>query len=187
MTNNKIILGFTGQLSSGKGTSAEYLVKKYQADTFKFSTILRDLVDRIHVPQTRDNLIKISEFVRGTFGEDTLSKTIAEDAKNATNSIIIIDGIRRMADIEHLFKLPNFILIEIFADPKIRFERLVKRGENEDDKTKTYEQFLADHERSTEISIKEVIAHATERIDNNGTLEDLYKQLDGLVERHVNI
>lgn len=188
MTNNnkKIVLGFVGLIASGKGTAAKYLQEKYSADTFRFSTMLRDLCDRVYLEKSRDNLIKMSEAIRQTFGEDTMSKVISEDAKNAKKDIIVVEGIRRMADIEYLSKLPNFILVEIFAEPTRRWERLTKRGENPDDNTKTYEQFLADHNRSAEISTPEVAKHATEHIDNNGSEGELDRQLDELIEKYVN-
>lgn len=185
MTSSKIIFGFVGQLASGKGTAAKYLAEKFKANTFRYSTILRDLLDRVYLEQSRDNLIKMSECVRDTFGESTLAKAIAADAKKAESKIVVVEGIRRLADIEYLAKLPNFILVEIFADPKIRYERLVKRRENIDDAAKTYEQFLEDHKRSTEISIQEVLPYAKEKIDNNMTLEGLYCQIDKLVEKYT--
>lgn len=186
MPNNKIILGFTGLLASGKGTVAKYFEEKYQAKSFRFSTILRDLTSRIYLEQSRDNLIKMSEIVRATFGEDILAKAIAGDAAKSDNELIIVEGIRRMADIEHLGRLPNFVLIEIAADPKIRYERMVKRNENKGDAEKTYEQFLADHQRSTELTILEVISHATEHINNDGTTEQLYQALEQLLAKHKN-
>src|SRR3989344_210346 len=82
-------------------------------------------------------------------------------------------------------KEKNFILIEIFANPKTRYERLIKRGENSDDNNKTYEEFLEDHKRSTEMSIPEVAKNATEKIDNNGSIEDLHQQLDNLVKKYA--
>ena len=75
-------------------------------------------------------------------------------------------------------------MVEIFAEPRTRYERLIKRGENADDNSKTYEQFLEDHKRSTEMSIPEVVARATEHVDNNGSLEELYSQLDALVKKY---
>jgi len=182
-----MILGFTGLIASGKGTAAKYISDTYGSSTYRFSTILRDLLNRIYLEQSRDNMIKISETIRATFGQDILAAAIAGDAKKDTNKIVIVEGIRRMPDIEHLSKLPDFVLVEIFAEPKTRYERLVKRNENPDDSAKTYEQFLADHERSTELSIPEVITHATERIDNNGTIEDLHQQLDKLVNKYNNV
>jgi len=180
---NKLILGFVGLPASGKGTTAEYCQKKYGASAYRFSTMLFDLLQRIYLETNRDNLIKMSEAIRGTFGEDTMAKVMAKDAASDKNSLIIIDGIRRMADIEYLSQLPNFILIDIFADPRTRYERLIQRSEKPDDKTKTFEQFMADHQRSTELTIPEVASHATEHIDNNGTVEQLYKQLDNLITR----
>lgn len=185
MTNNKVILGFTGLLASGKGTVAKYLEKKYQAGSFRYSTILRDLTNRVYLEESRDNLIKMSECIRHTFGEDTLAKAIAGDAAKTDNNLVVVEGIRRLADIEHLAKLPNFVLVEIFADPRTRYERLIKRGENADDNTKTFEQFLEDHKRSTELSILDVVKHTTEHIDNNGTMDNLYTQLDALVKKYA--
>lgn len=183
--NKKIILGFTGLMASGKGTAAEYFEKKYHASTYRFSTMLRDLLSRLHLENNRDNLIKMSEAIRASFGEDIMAKTIAKDAENDTNELVVIEGIRRPADIVYLSKLPNFILIEIFADLKIRFDRITKRNENPDDTTKTFEQFIKDHERSTEVSVLEVAKLAKEKIDNNGNTEELHKQLDLLLQKYT--
>ncbi|HSR88775.1 MAG TPA: AAA family ATPase [Candidatus Udaeobacter sp.] len=184
MQNTKIILGFVGLPASGKGASAEYYQKKYGASTYRFSTMLFDLLQRIYLEANRDNLIKMSEAIRSTFGEDTMAKVMAKDAETDENKLIVVEGIRRMADIEYLSRLPNFVLIEIFAQPRTRYERIVKRSEKSDDKTKTFEQFMEDHKRSTEMSIPEVAGHATEHIDNNGTPEQLYKQLDDLINKY---
>lgn len=182
----KVILGFTGLIACGKGTSAEYLNDKYGATTYRFSTMLRDLLDRIYVSHTRDNMIKMSEFVRETYGEDIMAKTMAKDVENDKNSIIVVEGIRRQADIEYLSKNPDFVLVSIEVDPETRYSRLVKRGENEDDKTKTYEQFLEDHKRSTEMSIPPVMEKASEVVDNNESLEQLNDKLDKLMEKYTN-
>lgn len=181
---SKLILGFTGLMASGKGASAEYLKNKYGAGTHRFSTMLGNVLDRFHLEHNRDNLIKISELVRTGFGEDIMAKTMANDVKKDNSGIIVVEGIRRMADIEYLKKINNFILIEIFADIEKRLERMHKRGEKSDDQTKTMEQFKADHQRSTELSILEVAKEATEVIDNNGSLENLYANLDTLIKRY---
>jgi dephospho-CoA kinase len=183
--SKKVILGFTGLISSGKGTVASYLEKKYEASTYRFSTMLRELLDRIYVEQNRDNIIKISESIRSLFGEDIMAKAMAKDVEKDTNQIVVVEGIRRTADIEYLRQLPHFVLVEIFADPKVRYERLISRGENTDDNSKTYEQFLADHERSTEKSILEVLPFASEHIDNNGDEESLHAQLDELIKKYT--
>lgn len=183
----KIIFGLVGEFSSGKGAAAKYLEEKYQAATFRFSTPLRHILDRLYLEQTRDNLIKLSEKLREAFGEKILAETIGRDAQKAVQPLIVIEGIRRLADLSSLDDWPNFVLVEIFAEPQIRYQRLVQRNENSDDTSKTYEQFLADQQRSTEISIQEVIKKAKERINNNGSEDELRRQLDKLVEKYVNL
>lgn len=180
MSSKKIIV-FCGLLASGKGTAAKYLVAKYGAASFRFSSILRDLLKRLYLPDARANLQKMSQILRENFGQDILSKTIAHDADEAQNNLVVIDGARRQTDIEYLQKLPGFILVAINVDQKIRYERLVKRNENPGDSDKTFEQFVQDEKAEAEIQIPDLMKTATINIDNNGSLEDFYKQLDEAV------
>jgi len=181
--SQKIIIGFTGLIASGKGTAAKYFETNYQASTYRFSTMLRDGLDRFYLPHTRENMVKFSESMRQTFGQDIMAKVIAEDASRDENDIVIVEGIRRMPDITYLRQLPNFKLISLTAEPTTRHTRLVKRRENPDDETKTYEQFLADHQLPTELTIPEVMSHADIQIDNNGDMQKLYEQLNQLISK----
>ena len=145
---------------------------------------MRDVLNRVDLPVSRDNLIKISTVLRQNFGEDLLAKAIAKDASNLKADIVVIDGMRRMSDIGHLINLPNFILISVEAKPEVRYERLVKRNENIGDAEKSFEEFLADHKKETEITIPEVMSHAKEVINNDGSFDDLIKQTDLIVEKY---
>ncbi len=180
----KIIFGFTGQMASGKGTVAEFFAKEFGATTYTFSKMLRDTLTRFYLPVDRDGLIKMSEFIRSTFGEDTMARTMSLDVENDTNDLIIIEGIRREADIKYLKKMNNFILVRIEADIERRYERLIKRDEKSDDKLKTFEEFKADHERSTEKSIEAIERQALESINNDGTMQELQTQLITLLNRY---
>lgn len=179
--SQKIIIGFTGLIASGKGTAAKYLEEKYGASTYRFSTMLRDGLDRFYISQTRENIVIFSEIMRQAFGQDLMAKVIANDARNDEHAIVVVEGIRRMPDITHLKEIPDFKLIRLVAEPQTRWERLTKRNENADDATKTYEQFQADHQMPTELTIPEVMGHADLEIDNNGDLDALYRQLDLLI------
>ncbi|MEK7680882.1 MAG: hypothetical protein AAB348_02470 [Patescibacteria group bacterium] len=184
MQTNKIILVFSGLMASGKDTAALYLKAAHRASIYSFSTMLEDALRRFHLEFNRDNLIKMSEIIRGSFGEDIMAKTMAKDVENDPNNLIVVSNARRMADVEYLSKFPNYVLCELFADPKVRYDRIVNRGQRVDDKTKTFEQFMADHQRTTELSILDVVKNATEHIDNNGSLEEFHKKLDALVKKY---
>lgn len=179
----KIILGITGEIAAGKGTVAKYLIEKHQATTHRFSTALRDVAKRIYLEESRENLQKISTMLRENFGDDILSKVIFHDVNNDGNNIITIDGVRRMGDIEFLKQIPGFKLVYIDTAIENRYERITKRGENVDDNTKTFEDFKKDHEREAELQIKDLKNVADFVVDNNSNLDDLYLQLDKIIQK----
>ena len=180
----KIILGFVGQMASGKGTSVEYLKQKHGASTYRFSAMLKDVLDRLYLEINRKNLQTISQTLRENFDEEIMARVMAEDVKNDNNQIIAIDGVRRPGDVTHLTNIPGFILVNITANIEKRHERLTKRGEKSDDTTKTLEQFKIDHQGEAESKIEEIAATAKESINNNSNLEELYKQLDKLIQKY---
>ena len=181
----KIIIGLVGHIACGKEAVKKYIVEKYHAKDCRFSTSLRDVVHRLDIPESRENLQKLSTALRTGFGEDILAKVIAFDASKLDSDIVIIDGVRRMADIKYLKELPNFYLVKIIADAKVRYERVRSRNENAGDKDKTFEQFLADEQNETEKEIPVVMDFAKIAIDNNSSLKDLYKQTDSIISKYL--
>ena len=178
---SKLILGFVGPLASGKEASKKYLEEKYAASSHRFSTMLRDILNRIYVPVNRQNLQDISLDLRNRFGSDTLARVIAEDVKNDTHEIVIVDGIRRMDDIINLKNVTGFYLVAIDAKEEIRYERMKLRNENVGDDKKSFIEFLDDGKKEAELEIPEVMGNATYTINNDGSFEDLYKQIDSIV------
>lgn len=177
----KLILGFVGKLASGKDASKKYLEEKYGASSHRFSTALRDILNRLYIPIDRQNLQDLSLDLRNRFGSDTLARVIAEDVKNNNNEFIVIDGIRRMDDIINLKNAEDFYLVSIKADEKIRYERTVKRNENIGDGKKTFADFADDGKKEAELEIPLVMSNAKFTINNNGSLDDLYKQIDEII------
>jgi dephospho-CoA kinase len=179
----KIILGFTGEIACGKGTATKYVVEKYQAASHRFSTMLRDVLRRLYLGDTRENMQKISTLLRQNFGEDLMAKVIFQDVQEDAHDIVVVDGVRRLADIKFLKELPQFKLIYVEADINKRYERIVRRGENPDDLSKTFDQFKKDHEAETEQQITGLKKEADAVIDNNGSLENLYLQIDEMLSK----
>ncbi len=174
----KRIIALTGHISSGKTTVANYLADKFNGTIYGFSGPLRDILKRLYLPLDRTNMANLSEIIRSQFGSDLISRTIAMDIEEDPCNFIILEGIRRDPDLETMRDLPGFQLIAVTADSKLRWERMTKRGQNTDDHSKTYEQFLNDEQSESDRTIPKVMAHAEVTIDNNGTLEELYAQVD---------
>lgn len=179
----KIILGLAGEIASGKGTAAKYVVERYAGGTHRFSTVLRDILERIYLEENRENMQKMSTVLRENFFGDILSMIIAKDVAKDERPVIAIDGVRRMADITYLRKLDGFKLVYIDAAMEKRYERIVQRGENADDNRKTFEEFKKDHQREAELQIRDLKGKADFVVDNNGGFEDLYRQIDGIIQK----
>lgn len=179
----KLILGLAGEMAAGKTTITDYLKEHHSAVSFRFSTMLRDILDRIHVETTRENLQKLSTFLRGTYSEDIMSKVIAKDVASAEHELIIVEGIRRPTDVTYLNDVPGFHLIAIDVDARTRFERITQRSENPDDQTKTWEQFQKEGQAESEQQVAVIMAQAEFRIDNNGTKEKTIAQIEEIVKK----
>jgi dephospho-CoA kinase len=178
----KIIIGLVGLQASGKGTAAKYLSEKYGASTHRFSTMLRDVLNRLYIDISRDNLQILSSMLRGNFGEDLMARVIAKDVENDKNEIVIVDGVRRFTDLFYLEKIANFKLVSIETSQSNRYQRLVNRGENTGDKEKTLEQFVDDEKREADREIPDVMKTATTIWNNDQDLKDLHKQIDELLK-----
>jgi dephospho-CoA kinase len=182
MAEKKLILGIVGEMAVGKSTITDYLRQKYGAVSFRFSDMLRDVAKRLHLEPTRGNLQQLSTVLRQTFGEDLMSKVLAADVAEAHEQFIITEGVRRPSDVVFLKNLAGFKIMAIVADPKIRFERLTQRSENADDQSKTWEEFLKESSQESEQKIKEIMTEAEITINNNGTEEELFAQVDAIIK-----
>jgi dephospho-CoA kinase len=177
----KIILASVGQIASGKGVFVDYIKEKFNSNSYKFSTPLRNILDRIGEEQSRENMQDLSTILRERFGQDLLAKIIVKDAQEDSQEVVLVDGVRRVADIKYLKELEGFYLINVQADEKIRYERIKSRGENPGDKEKTWEEFQKDAQAETEVSIREVAEQASFTIENNGSLEEYHNQIEKII------
>ncbi len=85
------------------------------------------------------------------------------------------ESVRTIGELETLRSAaPQTILLAIEADPKIRYERLVKRGSTTDHIT--FEKFLQDEIRENYIA--SCIALADYKLTNDGDLNDFYSKID---------
>jgi len=182
---SKLILGLAGEMVSGKGTIAKHIVEEHKGGAHRFSTILRDVLDRLYLEQSRDNIQKLSTILRKNFGEDVMAKIMYHDTQKDEHDIVVVDGVRRMADILYLEEVPHFKLVYVEADMETRYNRIISRGENTDDAKKSFEEFKKAHQDESELQIRELKNYANYVVDNNGTYADLYKQIENIIKENL--
>ena len=88
-----------------------------------------------------------------------------------------------MDDIINLKNVEGFYLIGINASEEIRYERMKLRNENIGDDKKTFAQFREDGQREAELEIPLVMSNASFTINNDGSFDDLYKQVNEIITK----
>lgn len=183
-----MIIGLTGKNASGKGEIANYLKAKGFAYC-SLSDELREEATKKGLSHERETLISLGNILRKQNGPEYLAKKINEKIKNEMrknkSANFVVDSIRSPYESKELLKNRDFLLLGIDAPANIRFERLLKRGRAGD--SKTPEEFRK-HEKQENTSNKnaqqldETFKLAGKIIKNDGSLEELHKKIDELLD-----
>lgn len=180
MANN--IIGITGKIACGKGSLADYLIKKYRAKKFGFSDPLKETLSMYDIELTRHNLQLLSTLLRKNFSEDVLARALMKRAIEARENIVIIDGVRRLTDIENFRKLKNFSLIFIDTKEKLRYARYTKRNQSPGDEKMSYKDFIKKDNAESENQIESLKQFSQHIISNNGSMEELHNKTDEIIK-----
>jgi len=177
-----VIIGLTGKYAAGKGTAADVLMGLgYQYHSL--SDILRDELKKRGVPESREALLAVGNELRHADGPGALAKRLLPQLAHGLH---LVDSIRNPLEVEELRTLPNFLLLGIDADSKVRFERLRARDRQGD--PETWDKFVELESRELEsddpaaqqlLRTFELSDHV---LNNDRTIEDLKTVVLGLLE-----
>lgn len=178
-----MIIGLTGKNAGGKGIVAEYL-KKRSFYYFSLSDVIREEIEKRGKEITRELLIRVGNELRTKYGASILAERVLSKLENDKN--YVIDSIRHPKEIEVLRKDGSCKLLNIDASEEIRFQRIKKRGREND--PKTFEDFLLFEEKESfnreevkqQVEKCQVMADFT--IINDGSLEELYEKVNRIVK-----
>ncbi len=183
-----IIIGITGTLGAGKGTVVEYLVKNKSFIHYSVRGLITEELNKRGMPVNRDTLTNLANELRADNSPAYLIELLYEKAfKNGKNCII--ESIRTPGEIEMLKSKPNFFLLAVDADPKIRYERIVQRASETDNVT--FDTFLENEKREMKSTdpnkqnLSECIKQADFVISNNGDVSQLYNQTEDFYQKFV--
>lgn len=152
-----IVIGLVGEKGSGKGAFTNLLrtiLPSYiKFASYRFSDPLVQTLTEWDIPATRANLQNFIVIMENQFGKGLLSARIKKMVRESQADIIILDGIRRLSDVEMLRDFPNNILLYITAPPEIRYNRIKARGEKIGEAETTWGQFITEDNAPTESLI----------------------------------
>src|SRR3989344_1279715 len=149
------LIGLAGELYSGKGTAARFYEQKFKAKNLRFSKILDVILNMLDLPNTRENEQDLATVLRQLFGEAVLVPALLGSLESgSTERVCVIDGIRKMQELNELRKYKNFKLIFIKSSFENRFKRLRERDEKHGEKFTEIEEFKKSqmHEADKELA-----------------------------------
>ena len=178
-----MLIGLTGRNAAGKGEVARYLQKK-SFYYYSLSDVIRDEIRSRGLEPTRDLLIKVGNELRQRHGARILAERVL--AKIDDDKHYVIDSIRNPSEVDAFRAAKHFKLIRIEAPPEVRFQRIFKRQRESD--PKTLQEFFELENREAEgddtsQNLVKVELMADHALINDGTLENLYPEIDRLLLR----
>lgn len=177
-----MIVGLAGSFGAGKGTVVEYLVQKgfshYSASGF----ITEEIVRR-GLPVNRDTMTEVANDLRAINGPSYIIDSLYERA-NQKGGNAIIESLRGVAEARRIKELGG-VVIGVDADAHVRFERSLARRSEKDDVT--FEKWCEQEAKETnpddptKQDIFGTLRESDYMITNNGSMEELEEQIEGVL------
>ncbi len=173
------VIGISGMPGSGKA-----LVSEMASERGAIIVSMGDII-REEAKKRGEGTKETARKIREEFGEYIVSeltiKKIKKLEEEGNKNLIIVEGIRSHHEVE-MFKenFENFLILSIFANPKIRFERLLIR-KREDDST-DFKEFQKRDFQELGFGIGNVISLSDKIIINESDLESYEKKINEFLE-----
>ncbi len=168
---NKLIVCLTGMPGAGKTTIAEGL-RARGFDKITMGDAVRVEAMRRKMEPTGENLGKLMLELRERNGPGAIALLIENEIKNSKSDVVLVDGVRSIAEVNVLKKIGKVKILAIHASGDTRFRFLTDRRRS--DAPSDRDDFAKRDYREIGVGMSESIALADETISNNNmTIEKL--------------
>ena len=176
----KRILGVTGLPGAGKTMFCE-AVHARSYDVFSCGEVVKEEMSRRGLPVTASNMASVSLDIRKKDGPAGVSRRLLSKIRTSRSEVVAVDGVRSLEEVELLQSYsPNTIMIAVHAAPKIRFDRIMIRGRQDD--TRTWEEFRARDRRELGYGIGDAIALADKMLLNEESTDVFLQHINTLLQ-----
>jgi len=183
VAERKILIGTAGMPGAGKDT-VKKVVQKLGFPVIVMGDEVRAEAKRRGMPITPENLGEVMLQMRKEDGPAAIAKKCIPKIKSVRSSIVFVDGIRSLHEIEEFKKeFPDLKILAIHASPKTRFKRLLRRRRRDD--PRNWEGFIERDRRELKVGLGDVIATADYMLINEGTKKELEANLTALLKREM--
>jgi dephospho-CoA kinase len=187
MPGQKLRIGLTGRMASGKGEVVHFL-KNLGFQYISLSDIVRREAGKIQSAINRSQMQDIGNRLRKEGGAGILGKMVRELVEATETTHWVIDGIRNPAEVLELKRMAGFFLIGIQTEVSVILARIKKRGRLTD--VIAEEEIRASLEREWGVDepdggqqVGRCLDMADFIIVNNGPLAELKTDLDTVLNK----
>lgn len=179
---NKII-ALLGMPGSGKTAVIDYLIKKHNWPKVYFGEVTFDEIKRRGLEVNPKNEQEVREDLRAKFGKDHYAKEVVKKLNKLkeNNDVILVESLYMWT--EYLILREAFgedlYTIAVYVSPDKRVKRI---GERKDRPLTKEELEIRDRRQIETLEQGGPIAIADRTIINHGTIEELYENVDEVVE-----
>ena len=178
-----MLIGLTGRYASGKTTVVQWFANR-GVQTMSCSDSIRRWLSEEGVEESRESLIEGGRELRRRGGAGILAEMLLDEL---SGDDAVIDSIRTPGEVEALRVRDDFVLIEILAVIDSRWQHSQERARPGDPSDRA--TFIS-QEKSEEVALDaagQALVATAEMADlvlyNNGSIEELYSDLEELIER----
>jgi dephospho-CoA kinase len=185
-----MLLGIVGLNGAGKDTVARYLVENYGFVHEDFGQEIRNELKVLGKnPLDRNEMVILGNERRTEFGADYWAVRLLK--RHVGTKDLVLTSIRNPSEVEAI-KGKGGVMVEVFADIKVRYERTVQRVKNDPNShgdIASFEDFKAKEDRELTSSdpskqqLLKCISSAEFRLDNNGLETELSPQINNLLKK----
>lgn len=180
------IIWITGPQAAWKWAIVNYLIEKKWFNYFSVRGFLTEEIQKRGIPLNRDSMREVANELRtnhwASYIIDQLFLQAQQSGKDA-----IIESIRAIGEVQSLKNNPDFILLAVNADQKLRYERAIARKSESDfvnfEKFQEQERLENENSDPSKQNILACINMADFTVNNDWDIENLHEQLDEIINQ----
>jgi predicted RNA binding protein with dsRBD fold (UPF0201 family)/cytidylate kinase len=178
------VIAFAGMPGAGK-TEAANVAREMGIPVVVMGDVLREEVKERGLPPTDENIGGVANQLRSVEGMDAIAKRCIPRirAYEGKNDIVVVDGIRGIAEVETFKKAfdDDFTLVKIDAPFEVRLQRLRGRGRSDD--VGSIEWLRQRDERELSWGMGEAMAAADRSVTNLDPIQKFKDEVRSILKK----
>ncbi|MCD6248562.1 MAG: flagellar hook-basal body complex protein FliE [Hadesarchaea archaeon] len=186
--SNLLVIGVVGLQGSGK-TEVAKAISQFGIPRVRMGDIVLEEVRKRGLDLNEQTVGAIAEEIRKIEGAAAIAKRCAPLIRSLGRGKkgVVVDGIRSKAEVDEFREIfgKNFLLIAVKANERIRYERVRSRSRIDD--ATGPESFREKEKRELSWGLKQAMEAADFTLINEGTLEDLQRQVNKILKKIIQV